>query len=125
MAYLSLLPLIVLGLALGAQAAPLPGHPARDGAARHLYLPVASPELPNEGRIVETIDAGNYTYVRVAKENGSQWLAILKAPLRAGMTIRYGDGLLMKNFHSKSLKRTFESIMFLERVELVREQANQ
>lgn len=64
--------------------------------------------------VLETIQAKNYTYLK-ADENGKEvWIAILKTDVEIGKTYYYGQAMEMKNFKSKDLDRTFESVLFLE-----------
>jgi hypothetical protein len=67
----------------------------------------------HESKVLEVLQANSYTYVK-AEENSSEiWLAIMKSEIEVGKTYYYGDAMEMKNFQSKDLDRTFESILFL------------
>lgn len=104
---------LVVGLAAAAAAAPRAGTPAPpDGAARPA-IAVSQNGLPNRGVVRETIPAGNYTYLRVTHDDKEAWLAIPRRDVPVGTEIRYGQGNVMKDFHSKSLDRTFEEVLFL------------
>ena len=64
--------------------------------------------------VQEVLQANSYTYIK-ADENGNEiWIAILKRDVEVGNTYYYGQAMEMKNFKSKDLDRTFESIFFLE-----------
>lgn len=79
------------------------------------------PAFPGEGfdlhkvEVVEIIQTKNYTYIQVAENNEKRWIA---SPLiddaKIGATYYYQGDLLMKNFNSKELNRTFESVTFVE-----------
>ncbi|MCK5372393.1 MAG: hypothetical protein KAQ62_27715, partial [Cyclobacteriaceae bacterium] len=64
--------------------------------------------------VQEVLQANSYTYIK-ADENGDEiWIAVLKRDVEVGNTYYYGQAMEMKNFKSKDLDRTFESIFFLE-----------
>ncbi len=64
------------------------------------------------GKVVETMDSGGYTYVSL--ENGGKkiWVAIPQTKVKVGQQVTCQPGMEMKNFQSKTLKRTFDSIIF-------------
>jgi hypothetical protein len=64
------------------------------------------------GVVLEVKDVDTYTYVRLKTKDGETWAAVGKAPLKKGATIEIEDAMVMKNFESKSLKKTFPSIIF-------------
>ncbi|MDO8770051.1 MAG: nucleotide-binding protein [Burkholderiaceae bacterium] len=64
------------------------------------------------GVILEVRDVDSYTYVRVKTKEGETWAAVGKAPLKKGATVVIEDAMVMKNFESKALRRTFPTIIF-------------
>ena len=74
----------------------------------------AIPQSPvNSGKVVEKLDASNYTYVRLDDGSGAEiWAAVPKTQLEIGEEITLMGGSVMRNFNSKTLNRTFESIIF-------------
>lgn len=64
------------------------------------------------GEVLEVLDVDIYTYVRLKTKDGETWAAVQKAPLKKGATITIQNPMTMRNFESKSLKRTFPSIVF-------------
>jgi hypothetical protein len=64
------------------------------------------------------IDASIYTYMQVSSDKGPVWLAASKTTVAKGDTISYPDGNVMTNFTSKSLNRTFDKIIFLDKVKV-------
>jgi len=65
------------------------------------------------GKVLEKQDVSPYTYVRLDDETGHQiWAAIPQTELEIGEKIALKDGIVMSNFHSKTLNRTFASIVF-------------
>ena len=72
----------------------------------------ASAGMVVSGDVLETKDVDSYTYVRLKTAQGETWAAIPTATLKKGQTIRIDNAMVMNNFESKSLKRTFPSIVF-------------
>ncbi len=63
--------------------------------------------------VVEHLEGGGYTFLK-ANENGNEiWLAVRSMPVEAGDVYYFTDAMEMKNFESKSLNKTFESILFV------------
>lgn len=91
------------------------GHPSPQVAAEMLApAKVASPaELPNEGRVISVLQAGEYSYIEVSNGNAMRWLAAPQTILQTGDLIRYEEGATMGSFHSKLLKRNFSNLMFI------------
>ncbi|MDO8414299.1 MAG: hypothetical protein Q7S51_10985 [Gallionellaceae bacterium] len=76
-------------------------------------------QYPNVGVVIETIDTDLYTYIELSgktDKDPSVWLAASKTKVAKGDTIRYGEGAVMSNFHSKTLNKTFPTITFVEKV---------
>ena len=64
------------------------------------------------GKVVETMNAGGYTYVSLEKDGKKTWIAIPVTEVKVGQEVTYQPGAEMRNFTSKTLNRTFESIIF-------------
>ena len=95
-----------------------PGHPSlpkknENGA-------VTTAPLPNSGVIENTFQSGGYSYIEVSHAGSSRWLAAPAMELAKGMRIRYSKGVPMADFYSRSLKRRFDRILFVGRVEVAR-----
>ena len=73
-------------------------------------LAFASGDL--SGKVIETMDSGGYTYVQIENKAGKTWVAIPQAKVKVGDTVSFIPGSAMPNFTSKSLKRTFKTIIF-------------
>ena len=110
-----LLSLVVPFAAGVALAAPPPGHPT-PGQAMDLLMPDKLPsaaELPNQGTVISSMDANDYSYIEVERGGSVVWIAAPKMVIRPGSIVRYENGSVMTNFYSKLLKRTFPSVMFV------------
>ena len=66
--------------------------------------------------VQEVIQANAYTYLNVAENGQTFWIAITKADIKEGQKLYYDSGLEMTNFESKDLNRTFESIYFVDQI---------
>jgi DNA/RNA endonuclease YhcR with UshA esterase domain len=73
-----------------------------------------APPLPaNSGKVVETLDASVYTYIRLDDGTGKEtWAAVPKTQLEIGEPIALEGVTVMNNFYSQTLNRTFDSIIF-------------
>ncbi len=86
------------------------------------FLPeqgMAMPKAPSlsqtpavTGTVVETKNASGYTYMLVLSEGKKTWVAIPATSVEEGATVSYYEGMVMQNFTSKTLNRTFETIVF-------------
>jgi hypothetical protein len=73
---------------------------------------------PSSGKVLEVLDVSNYTYVRVDTGQEELWLAGPKVQIKVGDRIIFLPGMLMRNFHSKTLGRTFDRVYFVDRIQL-------
>ena len=73
-------------------------------------LNVQNPVL--SATIIEFKDVTNYTYLLLEDKTGKVWAAIPKTPVKTGDEIAITDIAVMKDFHSKTLEKTFDLILF-------------
>jgi len=64
------------------------------------------------GKVVETMNAGGYTYVCLEKGGKKTWVAVPEMKVAVGEERSFQPGQTMNNFTSKTLKRTFDAIVF-------------
>jgi hypothetical protein len=64
------------------------------------------------GQVLEHIAASPYSYVRIRTSKGDVWVAVNEARVEKGSQVTVSSPMLMKNFESKSLNRTFDEIYF-------------
>ena len=76
--------------------------------------PGMAPPAPQNvtGKVLETMDASGYTYLNVETDTGEKWVAVKQAAVEVGEEVTYIDGLVMQNFMSRTLDRTFPEIIF-------------
>ncbi|MBN2413942.1 SH3-like domain-containing protein [candidate division KSB1 bacterium] len=65
-------------------------------------------------KVIETTGAANYNYLLVSENGSNYWIAVPEMQVEIGETLYFTKSMEMKNFHSKSLNRDFESILFVE-----------
>ncbi len=66
----------------------------------------------HEGKVASTMNSGGYTYVEVDENGKKLWVAVLSTEVKTGDRVEFPDSPPMENFHSKTLNRTFEKIIF-------------
>jgi len=65
------------------------------------------------GKVVQTLDASRYTYIRLDDGAGNEtWAAVPQTKIKIGEQITLKGGMVMRNFNSITLNRTFDSILF-------------
>lgn len=79
-----------------------------------------APQQPTEdvfaGQVVETMDAGTYTYVRVQNGDDEIWAAATKFDVAVGDDVVVPMEMEMRDFHSDTLNRDFPVIYFASAV---------
>lgn len=66
--------------------------------------------------VLEVLQAGQYTYLRVKEGEAELWLAVTAISAEVGKTYYYKDGMEMTNFHSKELNRDFATVYFIDAI---------
>jgi len=89
---------------------------AADEHAGHDHGPADAPVAQaagTTGKVLETMNSGGYTYVKLDMNGEELWVAGPTTPgIEVGQEIGFNGAMEMRDFHSKSLDRTFESILF-------------
>jgi hypothetical protein len=67
---------------------------------------------PTQGEVLEVRDVDSYTYLRLKTAQGETWAAVEKAPVKVGAQVSIHNPMVMRNFESKSLKKSFDQIVF-------------
>lgn len=101
---------LTLALASAAQAAhPTPqAEPAKPSSAEKALEDANS----LSGKVVETMDAGGYSYIFLEKNGTKTWVAVPRTKVTVGQEMSFQPAQEMVNFSSRSLNRTFERIFF-------------
>ncbi|MBM9536892.1 DNA-binding protein [Desulfobulbus alkaliphilus] len=64
------------------------------------------------GSVLETMNSAGYTYLHLETAQGRVWVAILEDSVQKGQEVIVAPGMIMRNFESNTLGRTFETILF-------------
>jgi len=75
---------------------------------------VKAQPLPRSGEVVDVIQAGAYTYVQVREDGSPLWIAAPSMTVKVGDRLGFSRGLTMQGFHSRTLNRDFDVILFVE-----------
>jgi hypothetical protein len=78
---------------------------------------------PFKGKVLETADGGTYIYLKLQTADGPVWAATTKQVIPTGADVVIHDPMLMTNFQSKTLNRTFDEIVFASAVSVEGSQA--
>jgi hypothetical protein len=112
---LSLMALVVLAGCAKQPATPAtkPANPAEAPAASGV-VPAAPPSalVSVSGTVLETMDASDYTYMRLKTPGGEIWTAVNKTKVATGDAVTVANAMTMDGFQSRTLNRTFDKILF-------------
>lgn len=64
----------------------------------------------------EVLHVKEYSYIRMMENGVEMWIAAPITEIEVGKTYYFGKVMEMKNFESKELNKTFESVYFVEKV---------
>ena len=64
------------------------------------------------GKVLERIDASPYCYLHIQTAQGEVWAAVPQAKIEKGTEVTVVNPMLMSNFESKTLNRTFAEVFF-------------
>lgn len=96
------------------QAAPQGAMPGAAGGDPHAGI--KSQEIPagagHKGKVASTLQAGEWTYVEIDENGKKVWVAVPKVDVKPGEVVEFPDSPPMVNYQSKTLNRTFESVIF-------------
>ena len=86
-----------------------------------------------QGTILETIDSGGYTYIKIKEtiketikahkhedggdEHANFWIVVEREAAVIGDEVRFQKELVTKNYKSKTLNRTFKELMFASNIQ--------
>ncbi len=64
------------------------------------------------GEVLEVRDVDLYTYLRLKTKNGETWAAVSTVAVKKGAMVTIENTMVMNNFESKALNKTFPTIVF-------------
>lgn len=101
--------LLAISSSYGGQAVP-PNHPKIEMPAQSSTHQTSA---TLSGKVLQTINSGGYSYINLLKSNGEKiWVAVKETRITVGDQMSFMEGLVMNNFESKTLKRSFDKIIF-------------
>ena len=77
----------------------------------------ANDENTGSGTVAETMTSGGYVYVHL--EEDGNWVASTPVQVNVGDKVKYTGGMMMKDFTSRTLNRSFEYILFASKLEVI------
>lgn len=82
----------------------------------------AMPAGPTKnGKVLQVLDGGSYIYLEVQHDDGKNvWVASMPIKVSKGDKVKYSYSDPISNFPSKTLKRTFDSLILSNAVEVVK-----
>lgn len=120
MKFASTILLLISALVLAGCGDKVENNQAVPGASRTADRPAveAAPAAQQadvwKGEIIETMNSGGYSYVKFMKDGQETWAAGPQmSGLSAGDAVLMTPGMMMTNFHAKSLDRDFPRIYFV------------
>lgn len=92
---------------------PAHGAPLKGSAPAAVVPRAPEPALATiSGVVKESLDASNYTYMRLETPGGEIWAAVTKTSVKKGDRVTVVNAMSMDGFESKTLNRRFERIVF-------------
>lgn len=65
-------------------------------------------------KVLEKMDASNYSYLKVSENNKDYWIAVPQMDVKPGEMVSYSKFMEMKDFKSETLNKTFDSVLFVD-----------
>lgn len=66
-----------------------------------------------KAEVVSVLNTKGYTYIEVNRDDEPVWLAVPTTEVEAGDTVHYTDGPVVRDHNSRTLNKTFPSVIFL------------
>ncbi|MES9991767.1 MAG: hypothetical protein ABW098_07430 [Candidatus Thiodiazotropha sp.] len=93
-------------------------HPPMDHSKVFQHADKSTPDIESmrHAEVREVINTSGYTYIEITQKDKPVWLAVPSTEVKVGDTVHYTDSLPVEHHTSRTLKRTFESVIFLNKV---------
>ena len=103
------------GSAVNSNPKPLPQNHPQINMQKEIAAaaPVEMNANMHKGIALEKMNTTQYTYLLLNENGVKNWLALPLTDIKIGETYYYANEMLMTNFESKELKRTFEKVLFV------------
>lgn len=98
------------------------GHPPMGGTAPTATgsaeaAPAEAPPMAVTGEVIETMDAGDFTYVLLRDGGTDRWVAGPKTAVTVGAKLTTSPGSTVSGFTSPSLGRTFDQLTMVQQLD--------
>jgi len=102
-----------------------PNHPTTmpqnlsKASPQNMQQQAITPANPGQATVVKAMHASGYTYMKVKLGDRETWVAATSMRIKAGDTVKWESAAVMRNFTSKTLRRTFDEILFVSNASAV------
>jgi len=69
---------------------------------------------PHIAKVMEKIEVKGYNYLQVSENKEDYWIAVPTMDIKVGETVYFSKFMIMKDFRSETISRTFDNILFIE-----------
>jgi hypothetical protein len=69
--------------------------------------------MPHTGKVLETMNSGGYTYMKIEEGDASYWVAGPAAKVQVGDRVSFVEEMRMPGFTSNTLNRRFDQLLFV------------
>ena len=83
------------------------------GTSNSTMPPPKPGAIAHTATVEDTMNSGGYTYAQVNEDNKTFWIAAPQTELKKGDTISFYEQMMMEQFTSRTLNRTFDRILFV------------
>lgn len=73
-------------------------------------------DAPHVAKVLETVNGGGYTYAKVEEEGNIYWIAGPQTEVAVGSKISFLEQMVMNDFASKALNKTFDTLVFVSAI---------
>lgn len=78
--------------------------------------PMSSGGASQSATVLETMDSGGYTYMKLEQGDRQFWAAASKTQVAEGDSVQFIEDMRLQSFTSNSLKRTFDELVFIRQI---------
>ena len=69
---------------------------------------------PHIAKVVDIISTSGYNYLQVSENKNEYWIAVPTMDIEVGETVYFSKFMVMEEFNSPTIDRTFDEILFVE-----------
>lgn len=83
---------------------------------REEYKPIFTGENQHQITVKDMLNSSGYTYLLADEKGEEYWIAVSKIQVEKGQTLYFKEYIVMEDFKSEELDRTFETILFVSQI---------